>query len=464
MQGGAADAPVRLRSAVDAVKCCEKPGKKKPEGDKVTPPLDTLHLESETVISPAVDAALENARSWFAWSLATPIAWLHLDTSVTACRNRKHQRVRDGAAFNLALQQKCRTAFGDVYFTFWSFFAEEEFYLLSLPILFWNIDYRFARHMTLVVCFGLLWGNLLKDVFRLPRPKNVEPLVWVPKSATHIDSTATRDFGFPSTHAMNSISNSLFTVLYCMQHGLAGKPVSGSWLCGGSAFWIFSIAFGRLYLGVHSPMDVKGGILLGLALVFICQRPVRLCDHFDRWMLTMPHVGVVLMTILIVLLILNPQPRPMTPTFMQNCVLCGLIFGCSSGFRMETDRRRGRGIFGLSSPSPQDMAHVGSNDLAMPVLVLRTVVGFALILLARVVLKAVLVCFFHQVGLEPSPAKPVPRKDVARQEKKQELKGWDLWAAAVVKTTVYAALSWTITCGCPAFFEAVLGLPCEMNG
>ncbi len=56
--------------------------------------------------------------------------------------------------------------------------------------------------MTYVVCWGLLWGNLLKDVFRLPRPKNVKAEVWVPHSASQIDSTACRDFGFPSTHAM----------------------------------------------------------------------------------------------------------------------------------------------------------------------------------------------------------------------------------------------------------------------
>lgn len=73
---------------------------------------------------------------------------------------------------------------------------------MALPLLFWCGDYRFARHMTYVVCWGLIWGNLLKDVFRLPRPKNVKAEVWVPKSASQIDSTACRDFGFPSTHAM----------------------------------------------------------------------------------------------------------------------------------------------------------------------------------------------------------------------------------------------------------------------
>merc|ERR1719399_2382483 len=100
-------------------------------------------------------------------------------------------------------------------------------------------------------------------------------------------------------------------------------------------------------------MDVKGGMLMGLALVFTCQRPFSFCDLLDQWVLTAPHVGVLLAVLLTSLLILNPQPRPMTPTFMQNCVLCGLTWGCTVGFRMETDRRHGRGLLGWGTSSTE---------------------------------------------------------------------------------------------------------------
>jgi len=347
------------------------------------------------------------------------------------------------------------------------FFAEEEFYLLALPILFWNIDYRLARHMTLVVCFGLLWGNLMKDVFRLPRPVNVEPKVWVAHVAVQIagagdgGGTACRDFGFPSTHAMNSVSNALFWVMYSLQHGIAGKATNPVLLFVGALVWISSITFSRIYLGVHSPMDIKGGLLLGLALTFIMQWPVCFCDIMDRWMLTQPHVGVLLMFFLAVVLILNPQPRPMTPTFMQNCVLCGLTWGCSVGFRMETDRRAGRGIMGFGATPSENGYHKGSNDRGFALLFLRTLVGYIIVLLIRAVLKELLVILFHKFGLEPNPAKPFA--ELKEKEKQPELKGWDLWAAAMTKTMVYAAMAWSITCACPAFFE-VIGLPSEMNG
>ena len=53
---------------------------------------------------------------------------------------------------------------------------------------------------------------------------------------------------------------------------------------------ISSISFARLYLGVHSPMDVKGGLLLGLAIVAIA-KPLGACSLFDAFMLQTPHVG-----------------------------------------------------------------------------------------------------------------------------------------------------------------------------
>ena len=132
--------------------------------DRRDAPLDTFEEVEPILISPAVDAALERGRALFALALATPVAWAHLDASVARSKARKLGRVREGTEAVVALQRRLRCAPLDAYFGFWSFFAEEEFYLLFLPITFWNVDYAFARQMTFVVCAGLLWGNLLKDV------------------------------------------------------------------------------------------------------------------------------------------------------------------------------------------------------------------------------------------------------------------------------------------------------------
>lgn len=414
---------MHLKQVGKACDTCRKDRKKE---EPVTPPLDTLRVEGEIFVSPTADALLLKARELFATCVALPIAWLHLDADVEGSRRRKHERVKEGAEIVYNLQQRLRTKLLDRYFLLWSFFAEEEFYLLALPLLFWCGDYRFARHMTYVVCWGLIWGNLLKDVFRLPRPKNVKAEVWVPKSASQIDSTACRDFGFPSTHAMNSVSNSLFAVLFYFNHPLVDSAGAMAMVFG-MCFWISSISLGRLYLGVHSPMDVKGGVLLGTAVALMAG-PLQACNTFDRFMLKTPHVGLLLLFLVILVLVLNPQPRPMTPTFMQNCTLCGLILGCAVGFRMEMD-------------------HLGAPRLhnsSVSQMLLRVVLGYSILMLARMVMKALLSQLLGALGFEPHPTKP--KTSPSPGPGPPGIKGWDLFAAAFMKTSVYAVMAWTIVC------------------
>ena len=95
---------------------------------------------------------------------------------------------------------------------------------------------------------------------------------------------------------------------------------------------------------------------------------------------------------------------------------------------------------------------------------LRVVIGFSILLLARLVLKSCFTSLLRLVGLEPNPGKPVPRSEVEGPEGcRQEIKGWELFAAAVLKTSVYTSMAWTIVCGAPAIFH-MLGIPCAMNG
>merc|ERR1719329_961313 len=213
------------------------------------------------------------------------------------------------------------------------------------------------------------------------------------------------------------------------------------------AIWISSISFSRLYLGVHSPMDIKGGAVMGMAVVSIGWFA---CPWFDYWLLTTPHAVTLLFCALVFVLVLQPQPRPQTPTFMQNCVCSGLIWGCAGGFCMEAARK-------TTAESK------GSESIGLALHVGRAILGFVILLVMRLVTKQVLISAFRLVGLEPNPAKPVPRKDVGKDagSTAQQIKGWDLVAAAFVKSLVYAALAWTITCGCPMFFEIFLGLPCD---
>ncbi|MDR0812754.1 MAG: phosphatase PAP2 family protein [Oscillospiraceae bacterium] len=94
---------------------------------------------------------------------------------------------------------------------------------------------------------GLLVGNLiLKNVFARVRPYEVlEPVGGLLIARQH-------DFSFPSGHTLHSFAGA--TVLFYLNRKL-----------GIAAFILAAlIAFSRLYLFVHWPSDILGGIIVGV--------------------------------------------------------------------------------------------------------------------------------------------------------------------------------------------------------
>lgn len=443
-------------------------------------PLDLAYDSVDEIsLSRTGDTIVESLRRAWIFLLATPVSWAHLEPSVKSFRLRKQRKVREGTKTVLEVQRQCRNPCFDIYFAVWSFFAEEEFYLIVIPACMWNIDYVYARHLNYVCCSGLLVGNTLKDVFKLPRPKNV----WRPSTAELTDSTAMRDFGYPSTHAMNALSNTLLTILYCycpvtvyLSSGFTfAADVSGWSFPVGVAIavmWFFSITFGRLYLGAHTPTDVRGGLILGLFFGLFWW---YLGDAFDRLVLATPHVALLSLFMSTFVMLMSPQPRPMTPTFLQNCLLTGLFFGSLIGFRMEVDRVSHQAVVALP-----DVANHGRN------IVLRVLLGYTTVLVARQILKFLMTSLLRCIGVDPSPV-GIKRKGRDCKTKKNNhkknddynedaedsdedlwgqhvevdvkvpriLRGWDLWGAAFLKFSSYLFLAWLITCGCPWAFELI---------
>ena len=112
-----------------------------------------------------------------------------------------------GSLGQLLWIQGYRTAFADAFFVASSFCGNADFYLLLLPTMIWQGAPKLGRQITYMVCSSLILGNTMKDIVALPRPPS--PPVWRPSAGAALDSSAFADFGFPSTHAMNALSNPL---------------------------------------------------------------------------------------------------------------------------------------------------------------------------------------------------------------------------------------------------------------
>ena len=151
-----------------------------------------------------------------------------------------------GTRVILALQSLSYPAL-DLFFTSVTFLGSEGSYLLLLPILIWCLDKRLGVRVALLVLFSAYLNDALKALVQSPRP-DPEIVRWV---------VSAHGWGFPSGHAQTTTALFGYLALWLRPRRWA------------AALWLGPplVSLSRLYLGVHYPQDVLGGILVGLAVL-----------------------------------------------------------------------------------------------------------------------------------------------------------------------------------------------------
>ncbi|WP_237012706.1 phosphatase PAP2 family protein [Helicobacter pylori] len=93
--------------------------------------------------------------------------------------------------------------------------------------------------------------------------KLLKHLVARPRPITNGELALAHGFSFPSGHALASaLFYGSLALLLCYSNANARIKTIGAMVL---FFWIFLMAYDRVYLGVHYPSDVLGGFLLGIA-------------------------------------------------------------------------------------------------------------------------------------------------------------------------------------------------------
>lgn len=147
-----------------------------------------------------------------------------------------------------------RTPVGDAFFSVVTHLGEETFFILLGLIFFWCVNKKEGYYLLSIGFIGTVLNQFLKLFFRIPRP-------WVKDESFTIVESARAEatgYSFPSGHTQSSVG-----------------------IFGGLARWnknkilrivciiiCVMVPISRMYLGVHTPLDVGVSVAIALILIF----------------------------------------------------------------------------------------------------------------------------------------------------------------------------------------------------
>lgn len=132
--------------------------------------------------------------------------------------------------------------------------GEETVFMAIGMIVFWCVNKHDGYYLLCVGFIGTLLNQFLKMMFRIPRPWVKDPSFTIVESARE----AATGYSFPSGHTQTSVG--LFGGLALRYRQTALRIVSLV-LC-------VLVPLSRLYLGVHTPLDVLVSTAIALGLIF----------------------------------------------------------------------------------------------------------------------------------------------------------------------------------------------------
>ena len=132
-----------------------------------------------------------------------------------------------------------------------TYVGDETVFMVIAITVFWCVSKRQGYYIFAVGLGGTVVNQWLKLVFRIPRPWVLDPNFTIVESAR----AAATGYSFPSGHTQNVVGT-----LGAL--ALANKQ---KWLRGVCAALIVLVPFSRMYLGVHTPLDV--GVSFAIAAV-----------------------------------------------------------------------------------------------------------------------------------------------------------------------------------------------------
>ena len=167
--------------------------------------------------------------------------------------------------------QELRTPFLDTIMALVTRLGEETIFMVAAIVVFWCVSKVGGYYLLSVGFLGTVMNQFLKMLFRIPRPWVLDPNFDIVESARE----AATGYSFPSGHTQSAVGT----------FGGLARMTKKNWLRWVLVVLVLLVAFSRMYLGVHTPLDVGVSLGVGAVLVLVLWPLVRSAEEKPARML-----------------------------------------------------------------------------------------------------------------------------------------------------------------------------------
>lgn len=249
----------------------------------------------------------------------------------------------------------------------------EAVFIAAAIIVFWCLSKSCGYYMMTVGFAGTIINQFLKLWFRIPRPWVKDPGFTIVESA-RAEATG---YSFPSGHTQNA-----FAVF-----GAPARYFKSTTLRIVLVLLIALTAFSRMYVGVHTPLDVGVSLIVGTVLVFVIYPFFRDMDRSPKKVYIIFGIFIVMAAAFVVFVELYDFPADIdTDNYASGLKNAYMILFCSAGLLLTF--------------------HVDTKYVRFPThavwwaQIIKVVAGLGILLALKAVLKAPLLALFggHSVA------------------------------------------------------------------
>ena len=211
----------------------------------------------------------------------------------------------------------------DVLLFICSIFGEEGAFLVIGLAAYWCYDKRFGYYLLSVGFLGTLGAQFLKIFCRIPRPWVLDPNFTIVEAAR----AGATGYSFPSGHTMCAAC--------CF--GAIARETRSRRLRALCLIAVVLTALSRMYLGVHTPLDVGVSLLIAAVLVFALY-PLRRADDRVFFCFFLSFLALAAAYLLYTLLAAFPadvDKQNLTEAVKNGWSLTGAVLGMLAAFVMD---------------------------------------------------------------------------------------------------------------------------------